>query len=63
MAMIDEVLSEAGTTVDQLDAIAVTVGPGSFTGLRIGFSTAQGLAFGADIPVIPVSTLEVLAQT
>ena len=63
MAMIDEVLSEAGTTVDQLDAIAVTVGPGSFTGLRIGFSTAQGLAFGADIPVFPASTLEVLAQT
>jgi tRNA threonylcarbamoyladenosine biosynthesis protein TsaB len=63
MGMIDDVLREAGITIDGLDAVAVTVGPGSFTGLRIGFSTAQGLAFGADIPVIPVSTLEVMAQT
>lgn len=63
MGMIDDVLREAGITVDGLDAVAVTVGPGSFTGLRIGFSTAQGLAFGADIPVIPVSTLQVMAQT
>lgn len=63
MTMIDEVLAEGGLKVADLNALAVTIGPGSFTGLRIGFATVQGLAFGADLPVIPVSTLEVMAQT
>lgn len=63
MQMIDAVLSDAELSVSDLDALAVTVGPGSFTGLRIGFSVAQGLAFSSDIPVIPVSTLQVIAQT
>lgn len=63
MGMIDQVLAEAGIVTGDLDAIAVTIGPGSFTGLRIGFSTAQGLAFGLDKPVVPVSTLQVMAHT
>ena len=63
MSMINEVLSEAQLSVSQLDVIGVTVGPGSFTGLRIGFATVQGLAFAADIPVVPVSTLQLMAVT
>ena len=63
MSMIDEVLGEAGIKPNQLDGLAVTLGPGSFTGLRIGFAAVQGLAFGLDLPVAALSTLEVMAQT
>lgn len=63
MKMINEVLLELSVEVNKLDALSVSVGPGSFTGLRIGFAAAQGLAFGLDIPVVPVSSLEVMVAT
>lgn len=63
LPMIDEVLSKSNLTLDKLDYIAFTAGPGSFTGIRIGFGIVQGLAYGANIPVLPVSSLETLAYT
>ncbi|MAD57347.1 MAG: tRNA (adenosine(37)-N6)-threonylcarbamoyltransferase complex dimerization subunit type 1 TsaB [Porticoccus sp.] len=63
LPMIDEILSESGLNLKQINYIAFTAGPGSFTGIRIGFGIVQGLAFGADIPVLPVSSLETLAYT
>jgi tRNA threonylcarbamoyladenosine biosynthesis protein TsaB len=59
--LIDEVLSECGLLPDQLDAVAVSEGPGSFTGLRIGCVAAKGLCFALDIPLIALPTLQILA--
>ena len=58
---VDYVLKTAGLSINELYAIAISSGPGSFTGLRIGMSAAKGLAFGASLPIIPVPTFEALA--
>ena len=58
---IDELVKSAGINYGQLDAIAVSCGPGSYTGLRIGISTAKGLCFALDKPLIAIETLESMA--
>ena len=59
---IDSLMDITGSHMDMFDAIAITNGPGSFTGLRIGCSTAKGMALGLKKPLIPIPTLDVLAQ-
>lgn len=59
---VQDCVQEAGITFQQLDAVAVSKGPGSYTGLRIGVSAAKGLCYALDIPLISVNTLHSMAE-
>ena len=62
MPMVEAVMSEAGAAYRDLDLIATTVGPGTFTGLRVGLAAARGIALAAGRPIVGVTTLEALAH-
>lgn len=63
MEMIDNLLKSSNLTIDDIDGFAVSKGPGSFTGLRIGMATIKGLSFGSNKPYISISTLDALAYS
>ena len=62
LPLVDRVLQDAGKKIDSLSCIGISIGPGSFTSLRIGVATVKGLVYGTDIPVVPVSTLQAIAE-
>jgi len=62
LPLLDGLLKRAGKSMDELSALAVSIGPGSFTGLRIGLSTVKGLAYGWSVPVVGVPTLDAVAE-
>src|SRR5687768_14741826 len=61
-SLVDEITQLTGIALNQINCVAFSSGPGSYTGLRIGASLAKGLCYSLDIPLIAVSTLEVLAH-
>jgi tRNA threonylcarbamoyladenosine biosynthesis protein TsaB len=61
MAMVDRLLADCGLALERLDGLAVSVGPGSFTGLRVGIAAVKGLAFATGLPVAAVPTLDAMA--
>lgn len=61
LSFVDDVLAKANMVTKDLETVAVSIGPGSFTGLRIGLSVAKGIATGLDIPVIPVPSMDTIA--
>jgi tRNA threonylcarbamoyladenosine biosynthesis protein TsaB len=63
LTLVQQVMETAGIALGELDAIAVSIGPGSFTGLRIGLSAAKGLAFALDKPLVAVPTFDAVAES
>ena len=62
MPALDQILKDSSVDKSEIDGVAISMGPGSFTGLRIGLATAKGLALGLDIPLLGVPTLDALAR-
>ena len=60
--LIEEIFAETGLSMSDVDAVAVSQGPGSYTGLRVGVSTAKGLCFGSSKPLLAIDTLQILVQ-
>jgi tRNA threonylcarbamoyl adenosine modification protein YeaZ len=60
---INSILTENSTDISLLDYIAITIGPGSYTGIRVGLSIAQGIAFSLSIPLVPINTMDVLCSS
>lgn len=61
MGIVDRALDQAGVALSDVDRLAVTIGPGSFTGIRVGVAAARGFALSLDIPAVGITTLEVMA--
>ena len=59
----EQIINKSKNLIEKIDAISVSIGPGSFTGLRIGLGFAKGLAFAKNLPIIPVPTLEIISNS